>query len=99
MSNKTKKAGYVCDGVVYAISGLFCTVLVLFSSNEKNSVLLSRAFPQALANLCFTRMRLELDSSSPPMARLIQYSYFMTTIPTDGSYRNCLAILRFSDSP
>ena len=66
MSNKTKKAGYFCDGVVYAISGLFCTVLVLFSSNEKNSVLLSKAFPQALANLCFTRMRLELDSSSPP---------------------------------
>ena len=85
VSNKTKKAGYFCDGVLYAISGLCCTVLLLFGSNKKNSVLLTtsigqrvakwvcyKGFPTGLSESMFYENEVGIGLRFPPMIRLIQ---------------------------
>ena len=111
MSNKTKKAKYFylswyflpCKwSLLYSLVALlaekrrFCFTLQV----DRTAGGKVRAFPQTLLNLHFTGIRFELISGFP--SKLDWYnSSIMKTIflKLCDSYRNCPAILWFSDSP
>ena len=101
---------FICHGIFYPLSGLCCTLLLLFWQQRRRFCFTLqvdrtaggkvRAFPQTLLNLHFTGMRFKLDSGFPP-----KLDWYNSSITKTGffklcdSYRNCPAILWFSDSP